>query len=201
MLKLRLPDPPLPLALGLTVALLAAASGGAQPGATGPAAWRGCCGLTAWPEAGPMKVKPRSSGTLLGGYAYIVGGSPLRHEVGVNGQIPAPYATAHNPLPATSQVAQRGAAVYAANCASCHGATGLGDGPASRALKPPPAQLGWLTKVPANRLDPFMYWAIAAGGAPFQTGMPAYKGKLSDEDIWAVTGYIQARLPKSVAAH
>jgi len=202
MLKLRLPAPPLPLALGLTVALLTAAAGGAQPGKTGPVAWRGCCGLTPWAQATPLKPKPRSSSsTLLGGYAYVEGGSSLRHQLGITGQIPAPYATMHNPLPATPQNAQRGAAVYTAQCASCHGATGLGDGPASHTLKPPPAQMGWLAKAPTDRLDPYMYWTIAEGGAAFHTAMPAYKGKLSDEQIWAVTGYIQARLPKPAAAH
>jgi mono/diheme cytochrome c family protein len=142
-----------------------------------------------------MNVTPQNTMGPMGGFGYLVGGSPLRHHLGVTGQIPAPYAKLKNPLPPTSQNAQLGAAVYDADCASCHGATGLGDGAASRTLTPPPAQLGWLAKIPPSKRDAFMYWSIADGGANFKTGMPGFKGKLSDEKIWAVIGYIQARLP------
>ena len=41
-----------------------------------------------------------------------------------------------------------------------------------------------------------MYWAIAEGGAPFGTGMPAFKDTLSKDDVWAVTAFIQAHLPQ-----
>jgi len=41
-----------------------------------------------------------------------------------------------------------------------------------------------------------MYWTIAEGGAQFGTAMPAFKNALSSDDIWAVTAYIQARLPQ-----
>ena len=41
-----------------------------------------------------------------------------------------------------------------------------------------------------------MYWTIAEGGAAFGTAMPAFKGTLTENDIWAVTAYIQARLPE-----
>jgi mono/diheme cytochrome c family protein len=189
-------------ALSLIVAapLLASAASGAQPRTESAEAWLGCCGLTPWPQAGPMIVKPRSTTGIMGGFGYIVGGSPLRHHLGVTGQIPAPYATLKNPLPPTPQNAQLGAAVYDAECASCHGATGLGDGAASRNLKTPPAQLGWVVKIPPGKRDAFMYWSIADGGEHFGTAMPSYKGKLTDENIWAVIGYIQARLPIPKAA-
>ncbi|MGZ6016591.1 MAG: c-type cytochrome, partial [Phenylobacterium sp.] len=90
----------------------------------------------------------RESGTglLFHGYRYIPAGSALRHHLGLTGEFPAPYAKLRNPLQPTPQNAHRGAVVYEADCASCHGATGLGDGPASRTLNPPPAQLEWLTK-------------------------------------------------------
>src|SRR3990172_11215720 len=41
-----------------------------------------------------------------------------------------------------------GQAVYSANCATCHGESGQGDGPASVGLEPPPADLAdgtWVT--------------------------------------------------------
>jgi mono/diheme cytochrome c family protein len=140
------------------------------------------------------------SGVLFQGYAYIPGGSALRHHLGLQGEIPAPYANLRNPLPPTAQNARRGAAVYEADCASCHGATGLGDGPASHTLSPPPAELGWITKIPSSRRDSFMYWSIADGGAHFRTGMPSFNGKLAEGQIWSVIGYIQARLTEPQAA-
>lgn len=187
-------------ALMVAVPLLVPAAAGAQPPTERAEAWPGCCGFTPWPPAGAMKIEPRSTMGIMGGFGYIVGGSPLRHQLGVTGQIPAAYATLKNPLPPTLQNAQLGAAIYDANCASCHGATGLGDGPAARKLKTPPAQLGWLVKIPPSKRDAFMYWSIADGGEHFRTEMPSYKGKLTDEKIWAVIGYIQARLPIPKAA-
>ena len=49
------------------------------------------------------------------------------------------------PAPVTSAV--DGAEMYQAYCASCHGKTGKGDGPAAAALKAKPADLTELTKV------------------------------------------------------
>jgi mono/diheme cytochrome c family protein len=147
-----------------------------------------------------MDLSPGPRRGVKKNWGFIVGGSPLRHHLGVTGQIPAAYAKLTNPLPPTSQNAQLGAAVYNAQCASCHGATGLGDGAAGRTLNPPPAQLGWLVKIPPGKRDAYMHWSIADGGARFHSAMPAFKGKLSDEKIWAVIGYIQARLPIPQAA-
>lgn len=184
------------LALGLAVTLLAA-SANAQSNRTAPE-WRGCCGLMPWAQAGPINHNNRaSSGSpLTRGYGYIRGGSALRHNLGVNGQIPAGYLKLRNPLPPTAENAQRGAAVYEAQCSSCHGATGLGDGQASQTLSPRPAQLAWILKVPTKRRDPFMYWSIVDGGQKFGTAMPSYQGKLSHDEIWSVIGYIDARLPE-----
>lgn len=185
------------LALIVAIPLLAAA--GAQPKVEGARGWAGCCGLTPWPQAGPM-TPPRDTGGPFGGFGYIPEGSSLRHTLGLTGQIPAPYSNMRNPLPPTPQNAQVGAGVYDADCASCHGVTGLADAPVSRKLNPPPAQLAWILRIPPARRDAFMYWSIAEGGVHLKTDMPAYKGKLTDEQMWAVIGYIEARLPSPKAA-
>ena len=187
------------LALCLAAPLLVGAD--AAPRAKPVAAWPGCCGLAPWATAAPLTVQPHAGGGLfLQGYAYIVGGSPLRHHLGVTGQIPAAYAKLKNPLQPTLENAQAGAAVYEAECASCHGVSGLGDGPASKGVETPPAQLGWLLKIPPKLRDAFMYWSVADGGTKFGTVMPSYKDKLAEEKIWSVIGYIQARLPTSKPA-
>lgn len=184
------------LALGFAVAIAAGAVR-AQPKAKPADTWQGCCGLSPWAQAGPMPSRRQSSGGGLSrGYSYLVGGSTLRHHLGTTGQIPAAYAKLRNPLPPTPQTAQHGAAIYEAQCGSCHGVTGLGDGPASRTNTPRPAQLAWLVKVPKGQRDGFMYWSIADGGQKLRTDMPAYRGRLSDDEMWSVIGYIEARLPK-----
>ncbi|MCB2072868.1 MAG: cytochrome c [Novosphingobium sp.] len=100
-----------------------------------------------------------------------------------------------NPLPRTKATLKKGEAVFTANCVSCHGTEGLGDGEAGRNLSTPPGNLAWLSDMPMGRWDPFMYWTIAEGGSQFGTAMPAYRGALTKNEIWAVTAYIQAHLP------
>ena len=120
-----------------------------------------------------------------------------RNEAAMAGKVPAGYAGVRNPLPKTAATIERGARVYARHCASCHGATGLGDGPDGLALSPRPASLAWLSRMPIIRWDPFMYWTVAEGGAAFDTAMPAFRRKLSRDDRWAAIAYIQARLPRT----
>jgi mono/diheme cytochrome c family protein len=184
------------LAIGAAATLLATVVAVAQPAEKKPVgAWRGCCGLEPWAQPGPLKAEPRDTEGPFGGFGYLVGGSSLRHNLGVTGKFPTAFQNLRNPLPPTPQNAQAGAMVYEAECASCHGASGVAEGPAAAKLNPTPAHLGWLARIPPDRRDGFMYWSIAEGGVPLKTDMPAYKGKLTDQQIWSVIGYIQARLP------
>lgn len=81
---------------------------------------------------------------------------------------------------------QLGAKVYAANCASCHGTAGNGDGPAGKALDPPP--IAFTDKERASQRSLFaLYQAVSQGIAG--TAMPAF-GHLSDDDRWAVATYL-----------
>ncbi len=155
--------------------------------------WSQCCGMGQWPM-GPADMGPGMMGRDgMGGMA----GSMPRHRQAMMSGVPAPYDSLANPLPRTRETLDRGANVYAENCASCHGRTGRGDGEAGRELSPPPGNLAWLSRMPMVRWDPFMYWAIAEGGIEFGTAMPAFKETLSKDDIWAVIAYIQARLPQT----
>lgn len=124
------------------------------------------------------------------------GNSMQRHHFAMMSGIPSPYDSFRNPLPRTRETVEKGAAIYEKTCLPCHGATGQGDGEAGRNLSPPPGNLAWLSRMPMVQWDPFMYWTIAEGGVAFGTAMPAFKGTLSENDIWAVTAYIQARLPE-----
>jgi mono/diheme cytochrome c family protein len=130
----------------------------------------------------------------------MMGGSAARNHAAMAGGVPAPYAKLANPLPKTAATVERGAKVYADNCASCHGPAGDGDGPAASNLNPRPANLAWLSRMPMSRWDPFMFWTVSEGGAPVGSAMPGFKTSLSETDRWAVIGYIQAHLPQPRAA-
>jgi mono/diheme cytochrome c family protein len=120
-----------------------------------------------------------------------------RHRIAMMQGIPAPYDAMTNPLKPTQATLDRGAAVYAQNCAMCHGKQGLGDGPAAAGLSPAPADLAWLSNMPIGQWDSFIYWTVAEGGAPVGSAMPAYKDGLSKDQIWEVTTYLEAHLPQA----
>ncbi len=110
--------------------------------------------------------------------------------------VPRPYAAIRDAQPDTIAKLGRGRAIFDRNCAACHGWTGQGTGPDAFAQVPAPADLEWLAHTPKNRSEPYMYWTIAEGGRAFESGMPAWKRTLSKKDIWSVSAYVRAGLPR-----
>ena len=43
--------------------------------------------------------------------------------------------------------------------------------------------------------DAYLLWAISEGGTSFGTQMPAFKDKLSDEQIWQIVTFMRAGFP------
>lgn len=97
---------------------------------------------------------------------------------------PAEYANLTNPLGADAATA--GGEIFQANCATCHGSGGHGDGPAGAALNPPPKDLSILQ---AQVSDGYLFWRISEGSPG--TAMVAWRGILTDEQIWQLTAYIR----------
>ena len=110
--------------------------------------------------------------------------------------VPSPYSAVRDPLPDTSAKLRRGRDLFDRHCAACHGWAGQGGGPEAFALVPAPADLEWLARTPKSRSGPYIYWSIAEGGQAFESDMPAFKERLSKNEIWAVTAYIRAGLPR-----
>jgi mono/diheme cytochrome c family protein len=48
--------------------------------------------------------------------------------------------------------------------------------------------------------DAYLYWAVAQGGTPFGTEMPAHQDVLSEDQIWSVVRFLQAGLPQAAEA-
>ena len=86
----------------------------------------------------------------------------------------------------------QGAKLFAANCATCHGAEGRGDGPAAQSLTPRPADLTaehfWAHS------DGELYWYISHGfsSPDGRVTMPGFAGILSTEARWKLIDYLRA---------
>jgi len=96
-------------------------------------------------------------------------------------------------LPSQTPSLARGAEVYQANCAGCHGAVGRGDGAQAAGLVPPPTDLADAAALRGvSPLDYFRRISIGTVG----TSMPAFESGLPAEDRWAVALYTSIlRLP------
>jgi mono/diheme cytochrome c family protein len=98
--------------------------------------------------------------------------------------VPAEYAGSANPFGADA--ADEGAEIFRTNCEMCHGPQGHGDGPAGQALDPKPRDL---SKLQAEAGDDFLFWRISEGKPG--TSMVAFKGILSEDQIWQVVSFIR----------
>ncbi|HEX5065019.1 MAG TPA: cytochrome c [Myxococcota bacterium] len=88
--------------------------------------------------------------------------------------------------------ASKGGAVYATNCASCHGPKGCGDGPLAATLNPKPAKHCDGTIM--NPLtDEFIFKVIKLGGPSVGKSplMAPWGGSLSDAQIVDVVAYVR----------
>ena len=117
-----------------------------------------------------------------------------RHRAFIEGGVPVEYRGHKSPYPAAGQVIAEGGRLYAAHCASCHGAKGLGNGDAGRDLTPSPALLKYMIARP-RAVDEYLLWSISEGGARFGTAMPAYKDVLGEAQIWRIITYMRAGFP------
>ena len=91
---------------------------------------------------------------------------------------------------ASSARADDGKQIYEKNCLACHGPGGKGDGPAGKALKPPPGDLATALK---GKSDADVTKVIKEGGKAVGKSaiMPAYGSKLNDAQIQSVVQYVK----------
>lgn len=92
-----------------------------------------------------------------------------------------------SPEPFAAPSVARGATVYAANCAMCHGEEGRGDGPAAAGLLVRPANLTEAHLFAHSPGD--LFWWISNGHG----AMPGFAAVLSPDERWDAINFIRAR--------
>ncbi|HYC52644.1 MAG TPA: FTR1 family protein, partial [Gemmatimonadaceae bacterium] len=90
-------------------------------------------------------------------------------------------------LPRQAANLAEGKQLYVANCASCHGATGRGDGPGGRGMNPAPPAIGdGPTMHDVSPATMYRIVSVGIGGTP----MPGYGNSLTAEQRWNVVSYL-----------
>jgi mono/diheme cytochrome c family protein len=98
---------------------------------------------------------------------------------------PKPAREVKNPVAVDKTVLAEGKALYSTNCAPCHGDRGRGDGVASAALNPKPAD--HTSAAVQSETDGSLFWKLTQGRNP----MPSYQKILTDKQRWELVNYIR----------
>jgi mono/diheme cytochrome c family protein len=111
----------------------------------------------------------------------------IKHEVTIGGKNDV------NPQPDTPEIVKEGQEHFGHHCQICHGMDGQNTGvPFATKMQPPVADLS--TKDVQDYADGQLKWIIANGIAP--SGMPGWKGILTDEEMWNLVRFIRHLPPK-----
>lgn len=92
-----------------------------------------------------------------------------------------------NPATPTKESLARGAALFAINCAMCHGQTPAERGPVGKKLKPPPPGLD--QDLVRERSDTHIFKAVTFGFGR----MPPFKDKLTQQERWDLVNFLRTR--------
>jgi mono/diheme cytochrome c family protein len=91
----------------------------------------------------------------------------------------------------TPDMRSQGAALFAANCADCHGAQGLGDGPQAASLERRPANFGDPSLL-VDRSDEDIRSVLVNGIPALGDGAHQFADQLPEADQWAVVAYVRS---------
>ncbi len=100
-------------------------------------------------------------------------------------------------LPASEENLLTGAKIYREQCVECHGLKGTPRSVASKGMFPDPPQF-FERAVMGNDPVGQNYWVVANGIR--LSGMPGYRGSLTEDQMWQVSQFLSNRgkLPDSV---
>jgi mono/diheme cytochrome c family protein len=98
-----------------------------------------------------------------------------------------------NAVASTPKSIADGASMYNRSCASCHGRTGAGDGPAAKQLNPPPSNL--VDSEWKHGTTDAEIFAVVRSGVP-KTAMKGFASKMTEHEIWDVINYVRSIGPQ-----
>jgi mono/diheme cytochrome c family protein len=105
--------------------------------------------------------------------------------------IPPKYKTMKNPVAVGKESVADGKDLYAKHCKSCHGSTGLGDGPKAATLDVPCSDFS--TKKFQAQADGDIFFQVSEGKGK----MPAFKKTIpEDNSRWAIVNYLRTLAAK-----
>ncbi len=119
--------------------------------------------------------------------ATLFGGSALAHDAHGRSNAPPEARRWKNPLTANRSHLDQGRGAYETNCASCHGADGKARTPLAGKLPVRPTNL--VEHVMESMRDGEIFWVIQHG---IDKRMPAFDGKLSEQQQWQLVLYVRA---------
>ena len=126
-------------------------------------------------------ARVRQAGTGTGFAAILLGAGLL-----IIGPQQGVAPSAVNPIPPDDASVSAGREIYEAECVSCHGPAGRGDGPLAATLDPPPLDLVIHVPLhPDDSLFEFVFNGIEG------TGMPAFGDRYGELDTWHIINFIQ----------
>ena len=129
------------------------------------------------------------------GTGLVIAGIMMVYGVGHAESGVTPIGGRANPIVRSDASIELGRALYVTHCAACHGPRGLGDGPSASALNPPPASLPLHVPLHSDG-DVF---AFIENGFP-GSAMPAFRGALTEEQMWHLVNYLRTLKPPTPAA-
>ena len=134
-----------------------------------------------------MRSLGRGAGSFLviGGIALLVYGGYLTAQ-GLLAPAELSAGALQNPIPADPASLAAGKAIYENDCVPCHGERGRGDGPLAKTLDPAPVDLGQHMGLHPEG-ETFLQISQGIPG----TAMPAFEGRLTEEERWHVLNYIR----------
>ncbi|MBE0661748.1 MAG: c-type cytochrome [Bacteroidales bacterium] len=123
----------------------------------------------------------------IGAFAMMAFILPQDQKIGGPWEIPKEYKEKVNPHKGDASLEKLGRATYSRHCRSCHGNTGLGDGPMTKNLKTFPGDFSDATF--QKHTDGDIYYMSFIG----RDEMPNFESKITDEEErWAVVNYIRS---------
>lgn len=135
-----------------------------------------------------MKVN-KALGSIIAASALLVAACASESD-GVKSGAPATTTAAAKPA-VTPAMLEKGRAIYKANCVTCHGETGKGDGPGAGVLKPPPrdhTDAAYMSTLTDDDIRKIITMGGAIKGKPGMPSSPQIRGAELD----ALVAYVRS---------